>query len=145
MRRQLIYVPCSLDLRSGGKAAWISYVSRTADVLPGQVTIRILQELLPVRPHGSLRSKRFHRPNARPEGPLFIRHTEAEEHNIDLVPADSKLKRPLGYDEPMFADAATRWDELDQIFKCRRCGWVGHATKIRRKSIVSTRTPFPCP
>jgi hypothetical protein len=34
-----------------------------------------------------------------------------------LVPADSKLEGFISYDEPMSADAAARWDELDQIIK----------------------------
>ena len=101
------------------------------DVILRQVAVGVFQKPLPVQPDSSLRSERLNGPNARPEDPHFIRNTETEKHDIDLVPADSKLERFMSSDEPMCADASPRWNELDQIFECRWRGWVGHMTKIR--------------
>jgi hypothetical protein len=44
-----------------------------------------------------------------------------------------QFERFLGYNEAMFADASRSWDELDQVLKCCRCGWVEHQSKIHRK------------
>jgi len=96
--------------------------SVTADVLPVQVIIWIRQELLPERPDSTLRCERLNRPNARPEVYLTIGRTEAEEYNVNRVPADSKLEGFVSRNEPMFADASPRWDELNQVLECRRCG-----------------------
>jgi hypothetical protein len=44
-----------------------------------------------------------------------------------------QFERFLGYNEAMFADASRSWDELDQVLKCCRRGWVEHQSKIHRK------------
>ena len=57
------------------------------------LAIRILNELLPVRPNSALRCQRLHRPNVRPEGCLSIRDAKFQPNEGFLVLADSQLER----------------------------------------------------
>lgn len=91
----------------------------------------VFEKLLPLRPHGSLRGEGFHRTIAGPECCLAIGNTKAEEHYVDRVSTDVQFKIVLPNQKPLFVDAAARWDQLNQVLECCRCGRIGHKEKIR--------------
>ena len=86
-----------------------------------------------MRPHIALSSEGFDPTNARPELPRRLGGAEFQPDDVHAVPADLKLEGFVALNETILDDAATRRNQLDEIFECCRCRWVGHEKKVRRR------------